>query len=173
MATGLDRGSLIDDWRPAARLDGPLLPDQVEIDDRPAPPEFDRTAFAAGLEALGYQTDSRGFWQRDGQPLQFTLTVPAATVYEELADLIVAAYGDVGILVQLDKRPAADFPRTVLNEHDYDDWLLYGLNLGSDPDVFTFWHSSQIDSHSILRLNLAEYRSTAADDALEFGRSPS
>ena len=62
-------------------------------------------------------------------------------------------------------------PLEVLQNHNYGDLLIYGLNLGADADVYPYWHSSQIDSHSISRLNLAEYSSALADEALEAGRS--
>ena len=49
--------------------------------------------------------------------------------------------------------------------------LVYGLNLGPDPDVYSYWHSSQVDSNSVSRLNLSEYKSSLVDEALEAGRS--
>jgi len=45
--------------------------------------------------------------------------------------------------------------------------LLYGINLGSDPDVYSFWHSSQAKDPGI---NLSGYSSTDADRALETAR---
>jgi peptide/nickel transport system substrate-binding protein len=45
--------------------------------------------------------------------------------------------------------------------------LLYGLNLGGDPDVYAFWHSSQTKDPG---LNLSNYVSNDADRALEAGR---
>ena len=40
--------------------------------------------------------------------------------------------------------------------------------MGSDPDVFAYWHSSQREEGGF---NLSEYQSAKADDALEAGRT--
>ena len=59
---------------------------------------------------------------------------------------------------------------TYLPHHEYD-VLLYGISIGQDPDVFPYWHSSQVDVRSANRLNFSEYKSVAADKALEAGRT--
>lgn len=51
------------------------------------------------------------------------------------------------------------------------DVLLHGISIGTDPDVFPYWHSSQTDPRAPTRLNLSNYKSTTADKALEGGRS--
>jgi len=54
--------------------------------------------------------------------------------------------------------------------HTYDA-LLYGISIGVDPDVFVYWDSSQANPQSSIWLNLSEYKSSAADEALEGGRT--
>jgi peptide/nickel transport system substrate-binding protein len=54
--------------------------------------------------------------------------------------------------------------------HNYDA-LLYGISVGTDPDVFAYWHSSQADPRSANRLNFSEYKSNVADASLEGGRA--
>jgi len=51
--------------------------------------------------------------------------------------------------------------------HSYD-ILLYGISIGSDPDVYAYWHSSQAKAG---RFNLSEYKSATADVSLESGRT--
>jgi peptide/nickel transport system substrate-binding protein len=46
--------------------------------------------------------------------------------------------------------------------------LLYGISLGSDPDVYAYWHSSQARPGG---LNFSEWKSSRADLNLELGRS--
>jgi peptide/nickel transport system substrate-binding protein len=48
---------------------------------------------------------------------------------------------------------------------------LYGVSVGVDPDVYVYWHSSQADALSPVRLNLSEYKSSQADASLEAGRT--
>jgi peptide/nickel transport system substrate-binding protein len=57
-----------------------------------------------------------------------------------------------------------------LASHRYDA-LLHGITIGTDPDVFAYWHSSQFDVRSANRYNFSEYKSDAADNALQAGRS--
>ena len=59
---------------------------------------------------------------------------------------------------------------SIVGNHDYDA-LLYGINIGVDPDVFAYWDSSQASITSQGHLNLSEYRSLAVDRAIEAGRT--
>lgn len=172
LAASLDRDRLLADFPyPLESLTGPLLPDHIGYDESTKGQGYDPGEAIRLFEALGWDRNEVGRWSYDGKPLQLDLTVPAGTVYEELAGLIQDQLSQAGIDLELDPRDPDRFNREILRDHDYTDLLLYGLELGPDPDVFSFWHSSQIDSHSILRFNLAEYRSVAADTALDQGRS--
>jgi peptide/nickel transport system substrate-binding protein len=70
----------------------------------------------------------------------------------------------------------ADFGNNVLSKApsslggDYDA-LLFGTSIGADPDVYVYWHSSQIDPNSPVRLNFSQYSSAGADAGLEAGRT--
>ena len=172
VAASLDRDQLLRDLPyPSEPLTGPLLPNHLGYDGAIGGQGRDPGESVRLFEALGWQRNEAGDWTYDGQPLRLDLTVPAGTVYEELAELIQVQLGATGIDVQLDRRDRDQFNQEILREHDYTDLLLYGLELGPDPDVFSFWHSSQIDSHSVLRFNLAEYKSVPADAGLDQGRS--
>ena len=168
---GLDMATLLKVLSPPVqRIFGPLLPehDGYQLANRPVgyQPELARRL----LGKLGYQFQN-GAWYKDNQKLTFTLTTQKETDYELLATEIKRQLALLGIEVILDLHSQPGFALEILQNHDYGDMLVYGLNLGSDADVYSYWHSSQIDTHSILRLNLAEYRSSTADDALEAGRS--
>jgi ABC-type transport system substrate-binding protein len=63
-----------------------------------------------------------------------------------------------------------DLQKAVIPSHDYD-ILLYGISLGVDPDVFAYWDSTQANVSSQGHLNLSEYKSKAADQALESSRT--
>ena len=60
--------------------------------------------------------------------------------------------------------------QSIIAVHGYDA-LLYGIEIGSDPDVYPYWASSQADVRSPTRLNFSEYKSPVADSALEAGRT--
>ena len=62
--------------------------------------------------------------------------------------------------------------QSTVSSHSYDA-LLDAISLGPDPDVYAYWHSTQSEARSLVRLNFSEYRSDVADKALEAGRTRS
>ena len=65
--------------------------------------------------------------------------------------------------------PTQDFTQNILQPRAYD-VLVYELSIGADPDVYAFWHSSQVGQRG---LNLSVYTSGVADDALTSARARS
>ena len=57
--------------------------------------------------------------------------------------------------------------QNILQPRNYD-VLLYQLNIGADPDIYAYWHSSQISPQG---LNFSNYSNTISDDALTSARS--
>lgn len=157
--------------RPVVRLFGPLLPEHLGYDPQVRPPVFSQEQ-ATSLLAQNWQLVD-GRWQGPSGPLSLKMTAPIETDYALVATEICQQLTDFGLNCQLDLRPGQDFFQDVIYNHNYQDLLVYGLDLGADPDVYPFWHSSQTDIRSVFRLNLAEYNSLAADRVLEAGRSRS
>jgi len=87
--------------------------------------------------------------------------------YSKVAQLIAGYLQDVGIKVNVKLVDSNDFVRQVLKTHDYD-MLLYGVIVGSDPDQYPFWHSSQINYPG---LNFSGYVKRSVDDLLDKIRS--
>ncbi|MEM6997926.1 MAG: peptide ABC transporter substrate-binding protein [Patescibacteria group bacterium] len=157
--------------RPVQLIDGPLLPEQVGYDETITQVDTDVAAATSKLDELGWVLGADGVREKDGQRLELFITTERDTDYEALAAALVDQLAKVGITVNLDIRDREGFTENVLQNHVYSDMLLYGINIGSDPDVFAYWHSSQADLNSPVRLNLSEYESEQADAALEGGRS--
>ena len=63
--------------------------------------------------------------------------------------------------------PSQDFVISVIRPRSYD-ILLYEIELGSDPDLFAYYHSSQVTENG---LNLSNYNSAIASDAILAARS--
>ena len=173
LAAALDISELLSSLdRTVQRIFGPLLPEHAgyRLGDRL--PEHDPETAERLLRVAGWQNRDGG-WFKEGRQLRLVLTTQAGSDYEILARNIQQQLARRDIRLELDLRSPENIPFEVLQNHNYGDLLIYGLNLGADADVYPYWHSSQIDSNSTSRLNLAEYRSTAADEALEAGRSRS
>ncbi len=152
------------------RIFGPLLPEHLGYNLVDRPPPHNAATTKRLLTELGWQEQSQG-WFKDDRKLSFILTTQKDTPYEVLAQAIRQQLALLKIEVALDLRSPETVPFEILRKHNYGDMLIYGLNLGGDADVYSYWHSSQIDVHSVLRLNLSEYQSLEADEALEVARS--
>jgi peptide/nickel transport system substrate-binding protein len=62
---------------------------------------------------------------------------------------------------------SSNFVQNVLQPRNYD-VLLYELNIGADPDVYAYWHSSQANQNGF---NFSNYKNSAADASLTSARS--
>ncbi len=125
------------------------------------------------LAEAGYNFDKENNqWLDDKkQPFKVKLAVLKDTPYEFFADLIQKQWQSKGIKVDLKKIAQDDlntsFVRDVLQSRDYDA-LVHEIQIGGDPDVFAFWHSSQASKDG---LNFSNYQNVLVDDALVTARA--
>jgi peptide/nickel transport system substrate-binding protein len=149
----------------------PLLPIHVGFDDSIKQLPFDIAAAEENLEASDWKMGEDGIRTKDGQPLSFRLFAQTSSEYTYVTQKLQSQWRKIGVDVQVTLQPDNDLQTTVAF-HNYDA-LLYGISLGTDPDVFAYWHSSQADVRSANRLNFSEYSSEVTDEALEAGRTRS
>ncbi|HET7320301.1 MAG TPA: peptide ABC transporter substrate-binding protein [Candidatus Saccharimonadales bacterium] len=147
----------------------PLLQGQLGYDPASAQKTGNLAAAQSLLDQAGWQAGKDGVRHKSGQPLQFELsaidTPENRMVLSELQD----QWRPLGIRLNVQLQSSDDF-NTTLTAHGYDA-VLYGVSIGTDPDVFAYWDSSQASVLSANRLNLSEYKSSVADAALEGGRT--
>ncbi|MBI5906623.1 peptide ABC transporter substrate-binding protein [Candidatus Saccharibacteria bacterium] len=153
-------------------VDSPLLKGQLGYD-----PSITQMAYNPGsanqlLDQAGWARDASGQRSKAGQPLTISLSSQDTVAYTRTAQFLQEEWGKLGIKVNVHYYSGDDLQSVVIAGHDYDA-LLHGISIGVDPDVFAFWHSSQASVSSQGRLNISEYKSTAADQALEAGRTRS
>lgn len=123
------------------------------------------------LDAAGWTKGINGMRVRGEETLRFQLYARSTSEYQFVTRELQKQWKQVGADVEVILQEDNELQTTVA-DHSYDA-LLYGISLGTDPDVFAYWHSSQADPRAATRLNLSEYKSTAADRALEAGRTRS
>ncbi|HTH72423.1 MAG TPA: peptide ABC transporter substrate-binding protein [Candidatus Pristimantibacillus sp.] len=152
-----------------------LLRGQIAYDPKYNQAGHSDAGAAAMLDQAGWVMGKDGIRSKDGTPLSFSLYFLDSSEYSSVANQLARQWRAAGVDVKLVAQNEADF-RTVLSQapspgrHTYDA-LLYGISIGADPDVYVYWHSSQIDLRSAARLNFSEYKSGAADTSLEAGRT--
>ncbi len=153
------------------KSDSPLLRGQLGYDPTVTQLPFDLLKAEALLDEAGWLKRTDGFRYKDDVKLQFSLKAPSTSEYTYVLQQLQLAWQKLGVSLNVDQPTDSDL-QSLVSLHQYDA-VLYSISIGEDPDVFAFWHSSQADVLSVNRLNLSEYQSTAADQALEGGRTRS
>lgn len=173
LITGTDRSqlsSLFDE--PVQLVDSPLLKNQLGYDRTLVQPGYNSEEAAQLLDKAGWVLGSDGIRHKDKQALTFIMSAQDSPNYTKTAQFLQRQWKKIGVKVQVQYYGREDLQSSVVSNHDYDA-LLYAINIGVDPDVFAYWSSSQASITSQGRLNLSEYKSAVADQAVEAGRTRS
>ena len=154
---GLDLRSLRAPLNEEPALDYPILPGQVENVDFPALPKYNPDSAKASILSAKLPANS---------------TVNLATVstgyLPALADNLKFQLQNLGFKVEVNiHEPNQEFLVNVIRPRAYD-ILLYEVELGSSPDLYSYYHSSQAKE---LGLNLSNYSNLVVDDLILAARS--
>jgi len=103
--------------------------------------------------------------QNNSAPLQFTLTTINQPQMVMIANLLKDYWKEVGATVTVKVVELSEL-KDIIKNRDYDA-LLYGQALGSMPDLYPFWHSTQINDPG---LNLSVFQDKKADQLLKDAR---
>ncbi|HET9174169.1 MAG TPA: peptide ABC transporter substrate-binding protein [Candidatus Saccharimonadales bacterium] len=147
----------------------PLLEGQLGYDPTTLQTTNNVAAAKAALDSDGWVVGAHGVRYKGGMPLQFEFSAADTPENHMVVQQLQEQWGQLGVELNTQFQGSTDF-NTTLSSHSYDA-VLYGISIGADPDVFVYWDSSQANVLSANRLNLSEYKSTAADTALEAGRT--
>ncbi len=147
----------------------PLLVGQLGYDASLAQPPFNLDEAKKLLDENGWKVGDDGMRSKDGNPLAFNLVAANTPENRMVTRTLKRQWAAAGANVTVQMQSSNDF-QNALTYHNYDA-VLNGIAIGVDPDVFVYWDSSQADIRSSQRLNLSEYKNSAADTALEAGRT--
>ena len=103
--------------------------------------------------------------QANSQLLQFTIVTINQPQLMQTANLLKDYWQKVGVTVNVTAVEISEL-KSIIKERNYDA-LLYGEALGSQPDLYPFWHSSQKNDPG---LNLSEYENKDVDILLKDAR---
>ena len=133
-------------------LDFPLIPSQIQLNNYPTIEQTDQEAAKTKIAELVSE---------EQEPIRIVTTNTGyfPTVATKLADNL----RNLGLEVELSiETEGQDFITNIVAKRDYD-ILLYEIELGADPDLLTYYHSSQASSSG---LNLSNYTNSVVDDLL-------
>jgi len=145
IARAIDRPAIIRDvlGGQAVPADSPI-PRSITwaYDGAAQQPAHDATAAAKLLDDAGW-TLVNGVRTKGATSLSFGLTVSSdVPPYERVAEKVATQLAEVGIVAQLRPVTTASLIHDYLNPRSFD-MTLTAFDNGPDPDVYSFWHSSQ------------------------------
>lgn len=141
---------------------GPFAFNEVKVRGGTEAINFDPSKTATLLTTAGFKLDQDNYYKKDNQTLELTLTILDSDEAGELAKIIKQQWERSGIKVNLEVVPAYRLQSDVIIPRHYQA-LLASEIIGSDPDPYPFWHSSQIASPG---LNLSQFKNPEADRLL-------
>ncbi len=149
---------------------GPLLASQISYTKATSQLSYSPSQARHLLNKAGWKVGAGGQRFKDGHPLTLSLVSENTPDYEAVNRFLQAQWSKLGVKIIAANRSADDLQGNIIPSHGYD-ILLYGIDIGVDPDVFAYWDSSQASADSQGHSNLSEYKSTAANEALESART--
>lgn len=151
-------------------VESPLLPEHIGYS-----PKYLQRGFNVGqanklLDEAGWKMENEtGIRAKGDKKLKLMLNTLSSAEYAGIASQLQKYWRSIGVELNVNSLGQEDL-QTAIDNRTYDA-LIYGIVMGSDPDQFAYWHSSQADARSQRRLNFSDYKSEKADSALEAGRT--
>ena len=135
-----------------ASLDYPLLQSQITLSNYPALPERDYNTAVTTIAEL-----------KGDSPLGLEVATVNSGYLPAAADALADELRGLGLEVNVSKyEENQEFINSVISKRGYD-ILVYDIELGADPDLLPYYHSSQATAAG---LNLSNYRNALVDDLL-------
>ncbi|HBU27790.1 TPA: hypothetical protein DEB00_01590 [Candidatus Uhrbacteria bacterium] len=133
------------------------------------PTPFDQSVARANLDTAGWTVKEGDTIRTNKSDESLILTITTVDQPEtvSVAERIAAMWREVEIDARIEIKSPTEFRDVTLKNRDYS-LLLSGILMGSDPDPYPFWHSSQITAPG---LNLSQFANRDADGYIETARS--
>jgi peptide/nickel transport system substrate-binding protein len=122
------------------------------------------------LTKAGWKQNETGTWLKNKKELQLSVVTTKNDEFERTLETLAGQWRAFGIIVDTQVIDLNDIAtnavQTILRPRNFD-VLIYQLNIGADPDVYAYWHSSQASEQGY---NFSNYSSVISDDALSSAR---
>ena len=158
----------------ALEVNQPVLPILEGYDKENDPAvEFSAEKSAELLDKAGWKLNGGNIREKktgkQTNTLEFSLIVPQSQPLIETADIIQKNLGAIGIKLNLVTLNPTDIANEIIKTRNYQ-MILFGNILKQNPDLFSFWHSSE---RFYPGLNLSLYENKKVDGLLEQVRKES
>lgn len=156
LRAAIRQGIDLDSIRAAApgttKLDYPLTESQIQLTNYPAIPEQDFEAGKNKVHELAGESE-----------IQVEIATVNSGYLPDVTDAVAESLNALGINAHITVYDEnQEFITNVIARRNYD-ILVYEIELGADPDLLPYYHSSQVSTSG---LNLSNYRNPLVDDLL-------
>lgn len=152
----------------APALDLPFITGQIS-GDLPQVPATDVDKAKDMLDQAGWKLNGE-VREKDGTELRLSVVTIQGGEYERAVEVLAGQWRQLGVSIDTQivdpNNVSENIVQNILQPRNYD-VLVYQLEIGSDPDVYAYWHSSQIGSSGF---NFSNYSSSISNDALVSAR---
>lgn len=115
------------------------------------------------FESAGFvRADKAEFYTKNGQILEFTITLANQSELTTLAGALKQQLSEVGVKINLNLVETSSLYSDIIKTRNYQALLTKEI-MGLDPDPYPFWHSSQNNAPG---LNLAKFQNREVDRLL-------
>lgn len=169
----IDMSEVREELKGAAPLDLPILASQVRFELPDFRDQFNRERAAELMSEAGFLVREGRLVNEEGEQLRLRIATIASDNFVKVANSMAAQLVAAGFAVEVNVGELGggmggqNFLQNVLMVRDYD-ILIYEIEMGPDPDVFPFYHSSQRGTGG---LNLSEFSNIVVDDLLVSARA--
>jgi peptide/nickel transport system substrate-binding protein len=158
---------------PVKVVRSPILKGQLGYNQDLNQKGYDLNAANVKLNEIGWTLkEGDQYRKKDGKELTLEFVSENTPEFLLMSEEIQKQLAQVGIKTNVTLEDPANLQQDTFSSKEYD-LLLYSINIGPDPDVYVYWHSSQAEPGAKPGYNLSLYKSKKADNSLEAGRSRS
>lgn len=118
-----------------------------------------------GLKAAGYVMDGKKLKYQDKE-VSLKIATGDSRELKKTAEMVAANLNKLGIKTEIKSVDMNTLQKDYMRPRSYD-ILIIGEDLGSTADLFSFWHSSQINDPG---LNFSKYKERKLDKYIELSR---
>lgn len=172
MSYGLDKNKVNEagTYGAGVVIDSPMLPGYLGYSSDVKKYAYDQKAASSTLTQAGWgDQNNDGVKEKDDKILSFEIVTVDSPELARVAENISAQWAKIGIRTSIKKIDATTLDKDYLQTRNFD-ILLFGESMGTDPDPYPYWHSSQVTYPG---LNISGFTNGEADKVLEEARQSS
>lgn len=136
---------------------------------------YDKAKAEQLLKDAGYAKGADGIYAKDGKPISFTIRTNAGNkTRETLAQIASEQYKAIGVDAKTNFEAFQGLVTQLTEGHPSIEAVIIGWALGTEPDPFSIWHSSQIPDPATKKtgFGFTAFKNADMDKAIEQGRNP-